>query len=212
MLKKIQKGVYLDKKNNKIIKYAYSYKIDENLIKEYNNYLKINKIKLKAKIKFPKTPVLSKDKKSMTLEFINGTNLKNIKDPKIYEQFGKELKKMHEEGIIHSHLEIQDVIYQKKVFYLVDLLCMNEFKPLNDYARIKISIHLMQFKKPWTYFKYKQLSKAFSKGYSPNKKTSEKYTIQELTSISDYYIKKGTLINKIRSFIIKNIIKKLIVY
>ena|GEM_PF-4732843 len=173
----------------------------KDLYKEYENLKKISKFKLKSGIFFPRAVSFSHSKSELKTKYISGINLKDILNEKVYAQFGRALKRLHEEGVTHGHLEVQDVIYKNKKFYLVDLPNLNKFNPLKDYARFKISIALHKLKNPLNWLKYGRCSCAFTKGYKPNKKSSQKHFKKEANSIIKRYLQKD-IKNKIKGIVI----------
>ncbi|MBW2973149.1 hypothetical protein KY346_02020 [Candidatus Woesearchaeota archaeon] len=207
-------SVCIDVKNNIVFKnccHAESWRA-QRLQKEYDNLKKIHRLKLNSNIIFPQALGFSKIKRELKMRYVHGRNLKDILDPGIYEAFGKELKKLHKTGITHGHLELQDVLYSNKKFCLVDLARLNEVGPLRDYARFKLSIHFHQMKNILNWSKYNKCSRAFTKGYCPDKETSQKYLDSELIKIVNRYFKKKGALRTIKGLIIrialKNKIKK----
>ncbi|MBW2978007.1 hypothetical protein KY331_04135 [Candidatus Woesearchaeota archaeon] len=176
------------------------------LKKEYNNLIKIKKLRLKNKIRFVK-PISFSEKEGLITEFIEGKNLKDYLKEKIFFEFGKELKRLHKKNITHGQLEAQDVIYKNGLFYLVDIPCLNKKKALEDYSRFKISIHLHQIKNFLKWNKYNKCSDAFTRGYGPDQSLEKEYLKKELYQIVSYY-KKRRFVDKIKGFFIDFVLRK----
>lgn len=210
-MKKIKKGVLRDTKNNTVLK---KYNLDSvqaktNFKREYYNLKRMQNFNSNIKIKFPKIITHDEKKGTITIEYIRGTNLKDVKKPHIFFLFGQELKKIHNEGFTHSHLEIHDVIYQKPYFYMVDLMMINAREKEYDFARIILSLATYMVKKPWKWNFYKKSIVEFKKGYKPESKTERKFVLKELESTIESYERKKH-INKLKAVIIKTIIKRII--
>jgi len=171
---------------------------------EFKNYSKIKNIK--GKIQFSKVIRFSSKKYELVLKYIDGTNLRKKLDENLFFEFGKALKKLHEKGITHGHLEVQDVIVKGNLFYVVDLPYLNLYPPLKDYARFKISLMLYQLKNPLFWGKYNSCMNAFHKGYSPNVKLGQKYINREVSDIIRCYNQRG-IKEKFKSLMILLFIK-----
>lgn len=210
--KKIKKGVYLDIQNQVIIKKARVkdgtiLNSEKKIEQESKNYKKVNNIKLKGNITFPKLIDYNHNKKEMKIKYINGTNLKNTNNHTIFYEFGKELKKMHSQGINHNHLEIHDVIYKKPKFYLVDLDRINTQDCYQDYARVIISLATYMIKKPLKYNYFKKCMFQFKKGYSPDNNKGKEHILRQLDKNIKPY-KKRKHINKLKAFVLDTIVRR----
>ncbi|MFW6285746.1 MAG: hypothetical protein ACOC16_01085 [Nanoarchaeota archaeon] len=210
-MKKIKKGVFLDKKNKIVYKYInLSFKEPMNILsQEFQNLKEAQNFKTNSNIRFPEPISFNKKEKYFTMKFIGGKNLKDITNPIIYKIFGRELKKIHEEGFTHSHLEIHDVIYKKPYFYLVDLMRVNKNNKLCDYVRILLSLYLYMIKKPYRYYKYKKCLMAFKEGYNLNDKKIEKKYFEEELDLTINLYKKGNFINKSKALIVDKVVRKI---
>jgi tRNA A-37 threonylcarbamoyl transferase component Bud32 len=129
-------------------------------LQKYRNKLGINNFNFAEPIK------LSIEKSLIITRFIDAKTLDKSLDPKIYYLFGKKLNEFHKKGFTHGHLEYNDVLYKQNKFFLVDLPFLNEDKPINDLASLKISINMFKLKKPWLRIKYNSCHRAFLKGYN----------------------------------------------
>jgi len=128
-------------------------------LKKYWNNLGIKNFQLIEPVKF------SKSKEFIVTKFVNGKKLANILDPKIHYEFGKKLKTFHKRGYAHSHLELQDVIFENGRFYLSDVPFFGDWSQLHDLVTIKMSFNMYELKKPWNWYKYKICCREFFRGY-----------------------------------------------
>lgn len=125
----------------------------------------------------------------------NCTKLADILKPKIYYEFGKKLEKFHRKGFSHSHLEIHDVLYDKKKYYLADVPFFNEREQVHDIVSIKLSLNLYKLKRIWNWYKYTLCSNEFLRGYKLDenlKELEKEYDISVKKRIR-LYLKEGKL-------------------
>lgn len=203
---KLKKNIFLE--NGIIIKKIIKDDIFHRnyLKKEYLNFLKVKENKTFV---IPTIISFNFDSGVLKTKYISGINLKNIKNPKIFRDFGKKLKLFHDEGFVHSELEVQDVIYLKdNNFALVDFHHLNEKIGYLDYARFIISLNILKIKFFWNWYFYNNCIENFILGYNLDKKIAKKYIILELNSIILYY-KKGNFISKLKGFILDIVFCKL---
>lgn len=199
MIRKIKNNVLLDEEHKVIIKRAERKGECKAVVKEFDNYLKVYN---KSVLKIPKPLVLDKDNCFFKTEYVEGLNLRDANSTKLFYEFGNKLKKFHEEGFVHSELEVQDVIYRKNQFWVVDLPFLNEREPLNDYARFIISLNIQKLHKPWKFKFYNQAVDSFIRGYGlKNIEMSEKYVSEELDSIIKCYLR-GKIIDKLKGLVL----------
>ena len=140
-------------------------------------------------------------------KFVDSKKLVDILDPNVYFEFGKKLKLFHEMGYSHSHLEVHDVLYNNKKFYLADVPFFNEREQIHDLVSIKLSLNMYKLKKPWNWYKYKQCSEKFFRGYGTlNIRELEKEYIISIIKRIRLYMRQG-LGYKFRASILKFIYK-----
>ncbi|MHA1273756.1 MAG: hypothetical protein ACTSVV_02745 [Promethearchaeota archaeon] len=199
---------YYDKKRKYFIKVCKGQR--EWIEKEYNNLKKYwNKLNVKN-LNLIRPIKYSKKLEFLVTELIEGKRLVDILIPEIYYNFGKKLKEFHANGFSHSHLEFQDVLFDKnsKIYYIADVPFFNKFPPIHDLATIKVSFYMYRYKKPWNFYRYNICFNAFLQGYGVyNKKELEKEYRKSIEGRIRYLIKRGKL-NKIRG-ILMNIMYKL---
>ena len=168
--------IYKKKEKGTIVKDVpkNSSKRKKTIRKEKQNLEEANKYDLNAGVSFPGVVRFSEEDAELETEFISGFNLKDVKNLKLFKDFGRELKKLHyKDNVTHGELELQDVIVTKENewvdgdFVLVDLPSLNRVSARKEYAKFKVSVHLWQLKEPWKWLSYNAASKAFREGYKP---------------------------------------------
>lgn len=128
-------------------------------LKKFWNKLGVKNFQLIEPVNF------SKEKEFLITKFVNFKTLVKILDPKVYFNLGKKLKSFHNNGFSHSHLEIQDILYNEGRFILSDVPFFNERTQIHDIDTIKLSINMYRLKKPWYWYKYKICLREFLRGY-----------------------------------------------
>lgn len=113
------KEVIVKKRNRK----SYRNKmLDENIIKKrIRSEVKILK-KLEKIINASKVISFNEKESEIVLEFIDGKKLKDVieKNKSLCELAGKEIRKIHDAGIIHGDLTTSNMIYYNKKIYFID--------------------------------------------------------------------------------------------
>lgn len=170
-----------------------------NYLKKYWNKLNIKNLQLIEPI------YCSKKKQFIVSRYIKGKKLVDILNPNIYFQFGKKLKLFHKKGFSHSHLEVHDVLYSNRIFYLTDIPFFNERDQIHDLVSMKLTLNLYKLKRPWYAYRYKQCSKEFFRGYGSynNEKLENEYIISVKKRIRLYM--RRSILYKIRAILLKSI-------
>jgi len=159
-----------------------------NNLKNYWNKLGVENFRLIEPI------YCSQKKQFIVSRYIDGTKLVDILNPKIYYEFGKKLKKFHEKGFSHSHLEVHDVIYKNGTFYFADVPFFNERDQIHDLVSMKLTLNLYKLKRPWYSYLYKICSKEFFRGYNSfNKENLEKEYVISIKKRIRLYKRQGIL-------------------
>ncbi|MFX1444100.1 MAG: hypothetical protein ACFFHV_11845 [Promethearchaeota archaeon] len=157
----------------------------ENL-KNYWNKLNIEDLQLVEPIDY------SEEKESLITRYVDGKSLKDILNPKLYYIFGKKLKKFHDKGFIHGHIDLTDILYTNGKFVLVDVPFFNERTTMHDLVTIKISLNMHILKKPWKFFKYRNCEKELLRGYNLENYSEYKRKYKELMkSRTNLLLRKG---------------------
>ncbi|MHA1251195.1 MAG: hypothetical protein ACTSRP_14490 [Candidatus Helarchaeota archaeon] len=168
-------------------------------LKKYWNKLNVNNLNLIKPIKY------SKKLEFLVTELIEGKRLVDILNPKIYYNFGKKLKEFHAKGFSHSHLELQDVIYDDKsnIYYICDVPFFNKLPAIYDLIKIKISFNMFRYKKFWNFYRYNVCFNAFLKGYGlDNTKFFENEYRKSLEERIRFLLK-GEKFDKIKGLLMK---------
>lgn len=161
---------------------------------EVANYRALEKRQLRSGIHFPSLLKADKKRRVLITRYIPGKNLSEIRNPTVYRNFGEQLRILHEQdGIVHSHLEIQDVLYHKGEFYLVDLVRVNADSPSEELAHFEMSIHLRELLHPLHHAAYAACAEAFVEGYGWHGSVREKGLHRECRQIVSLYWRQGGL-------------------
>ncbi|RMD45586.1 Kae1-associated serine/threonine protein kinase [Candidatus Pacearchaeota archaeon] len=146
-----------------------------------------SKILQKAKkIKANVPAIISKKDFEIVMERIRGEKLSEFLDkypPKkqmtVMEKFGRQVKILHENDIIHSDLTTSNAILKGKDVFLIDFGLSFVSRKIEDKA---VDLHLLKQALEAKHFKnHERLFQAFLKGYSPKeqKKILERLKIVE---------------------------------
>ena len=166
-------------------------------LKKYWNKLNITNLHLAEPIKY------SLEKDYLITRFVKGKRLIELLDPNIHRRFGQLLRKFHNKGFSHSHIELTDVIYKDGRFTLVDVPFFNEKTPIHDIATIGICFKTYRLKQPWNWYKYNKCYKEFLRGYKLEKLSEYRNEYQKsFNNRMDYFIRTGKK-NKIKAYIMK---------
>jgi Kae1-associated kinase Bud32 len=110
---------------------------------------------------------VNEDNAEIVMEFIEGQKLKEIIENKknLAELAGKEIKKIHEYGLIHGDLTTSNIIHNKRVLFFVDFGLGYFSKKIEDQAT-----DLVVFKKTFnaTHSSFKNGWKKVMNGYKPS--------------------------------------------
>lgn len=119
-------------------------------------------------IKVPQVYKVNEDNAEIIMEFIRGEKLKEIIENKksLAELAGKEIKKIHEYGIIHGDLTTSNIIHNKGVLFFVDFGLGYFSNKIEDKAT-----DLVVFKKTFnaTHSSFKNGWQKVMAGYNPSK-------------------------------------------
>lgn len=149
----------------------------------------------------------SKKNEFLVTRFLDCKKLVDVLDPKVYYEFGKKINLFHKKGFSHSHLEVHDVLYNNKKFFLADVPFFNEREQIHDLVSIKLSLNMYKLKKPWYWYKYKRCSEEFFRGYkSFNYEELEKEYKISIKKRIRLYMRQDKLY-KFKAFILKLIYK-----
>jgi len=170
-------------------------------LKKYWNKLDVENFQLIEPIKY------SKKNEFLATRFIDGKKLANLLEPKIFNEFGKKLKKFHEKGFAHSHLELQDVLYENGKFYLSDVPFFGDWSQLHDLVTIKMSFNMHRLKSPWNWHKYNICCKEFFRGYKLEDSLGFKRDYDYSLNVRMNILLMNGVFNKIKRYIMK-LIKK----
>jgi len=111
---------------------------------------------------------VNEDNAEIVMEFIEGQKLKEIIENKknLAELAGKEIKKIHNYGLIHGDLTTSNIIHNKGVLFFVDFGLGYFSKKIEDQAT-----DLVVFKKTFnaTHSSFKNGWKKVMNGYKPSK-------------------------------------------
>lgn len=167
------------------------------ILKKYWNNLGVENFQLVEPVKY------SKSKEFIATKFVDGKRLASILDPKIYKDFGKKLKTFHIKGFAHSHLELQDVIFENGRYYLSDVPFFGEWPQLHDLVTIKMSFNMHKLKKPWNWYKYKICCREFFKGYELEDLTDFQRDYNYSFNVRMNLLLKNGFLNKLKRIILK---------
>jgi len=177
------------------------------IIKEYSYLKKFwNKIGIEN-LQLIEPVYYSKKYEFLVTKYVNCKKLVDILNPKVYYEFGKKLKLFHRKGFSHSHLEIHDILYNNKTFFLADVPFFNEREQIHDLVSIKLTLNLYKLKRPWYVYKYGLCLKEFLKGYGSFnlKNLEEEYHISIHKRIRLYNLRSKSY--KFKAYIFKIIHK-----
>ena len=167
-------------------------------LKKYWNKLNINHLNLAEPIKY------SLEKDYLITRFVKGKRLVELLDPNIHRLFGQLLRKFHNKGFTHSHIELTDIIYRDGQFTLVDVPFFNEKSSIHDLATIGICFKTYRLKEPWNWYKWGKCFKGFLSGYKLEDFTDYKKEYKKsFNNRMDYFIRKGGKKDKIKAYIMK---------
>ncbi|MFA5953622.1 MAG: KEOPS complex kinase/ATPase Bud32 [Candidatus Pacearchaeota archaeon] len=186
--------IYLDKKNNSVIKDRISkaYRIpelDKKIIKQRTKAEEKILEKTSKIISVPK-PKNSKEFNKIIMPFINGKKLSSsLEDFSLKEQksimniIGKDVAKMHENGIIHGDLTTSNMIYvqKEKKVYFIDFGLGFQNGKIEDKG---IDVHLLKQALEAKHFSnWEILFKEFEKAYSSINPSESKKIFERLKAI-----------------------------
>ncbi len=138
----------------------------EELKREYQNLKKIyNQLDIKN-LNCIEPICLLEEKGRLITKYIDAEPIIKILNPKIYYKFGKKLKEFHKKGYTHSHMEFNNILYDKGEFFFTDLTSLNAYPPIFDLIALEITLKIFILKKPWMMKKYKKCYKSFLEGYN----------------------------------------------
>ena len=182
----IKKGAEAEiyKDENKIIKKRVEKKYRQKIL---DMKLRKSRTKSEAKIlekaneiKIPVPKVIRKGKTDLEIEFIQGLVLKNVieKNPALCKQIGKNIAKLHENGIIHGDLTTSNMILKDGKVYFIDFGLGFFSDRIEDKA---VDLHL-----------FKQVLE------STHSKVSEKLFSEVVKSYLENYSKGSTVLNRLK--------------
>lgn len=194
-MKLIQQGaeakIFLDEKNNKIIKErtSKSYRIpeiDKKIIKQRTK-AEIKLLEKASKIISSSSPENSKENNKIVMEYLNGEKLSEYlnsfsfgKQKKILNKIGESIAKLHKSDIIHGDLTTSNMILKDNEIFLIDFGLGYISKKVEDKA---VDIHLLKQALEAKHFQYwKELFEEFKKAYSKNYPES-KQIFERMTSV-----------------------------
>jgi len=137
----------------------------EILENEFQNLKKLRERVNIKKLSFIEPISFNKERSMLISKYINAEPIINLIDPSLFFKFGNILKKLHNSGYSLGHLEFNDVLYDKGVFYITDVPYINENPVLVSIIKLLINIQIFKIKRPWLWVKYNNCSDAFLKGY-----------------------------------------------
>ena len=144
--------------------------IDDKIRKQRTKYEANVLVKAKKYVNTPTVFDLDTEKMSITMEFINGTKLRDLlykgKSIEKIKEIGKQVKKLHDNRIIHGDLTTSNLILGKKIYFIDFGLAFNSDK-IEDKA-----VDVLAFKKMLksTHFKqFEEIWKLFKQGYKDDK-------------------------------------------
>ncbi len=141
--------------------------IDERIRKQRTKQEASMMIKARKKTNTPFIFSIDLEKKSITMEYIEGKKAKDFfnekSNAKIMEKIAEQIRKMHDENIIHGDLTTSNIIIKEKEPFFIDFGLSYTSGKTEDKA-----VDLLNLKKMMkaTHFKnFEHLWKAFEKGY-----------------------------------------------
>ncbi len=195
-MKLIQQGaeakIFLDEKNNKIIKdrISKSYRIpeiDKKIIKQRTK-AETKLLEKASKIILSSSPENSKENNKIIMEYIKGEKLSESlnnfsfdKQKNILRKIGESISKLHSQDIIHGDLTTSNMILKDNEIFLIDFGLGYISKKVEDKA---VDIHLLKQALEAKHFQYwrelfEEFKKAYSKNYPESKQIFERMTAVE---------------------------------
>lgn len=183
----IQQGaeakIFLDEKNNKIIKdrISKSYRIpeiDKKIIKQRTK-AETKLLEKASKIISSSSPEKSKEENKIIMNYIKGEKLSDSlntfsfdKQKNILNKIGESISKLHQSDVIHGDLTTSNMILKDNQIFLIDFGLGYISKKVEDKA---VDIHLLKQALEAKHFKHwKELFEEFKKSYSKNNPESKK--------------------------------------
>lgn len=183
----IQQGaeakIFLDEKNNKIIKdrISKSYRIpeiDKKIIKQRTK-AETKLLEKASKIISSSSPEKSKEENKIIMNYIKGEKLSDSlntfsfdKQKNILNKIGESISKLHQSDVIHGDLTTSNMILKDNQIFLIDFGLGYISKKVEDKA---VDIHLLKQALEAKHFKHwKELFEEFKKSYSKNNAESKK--------------------------------------
>jgi len=124
-------------------------------------------------VKVPNIFYVDENKCEIVMDFIEGKMLKEIieKKPELALEAGKQIKKIHEQDIVHGDLTTSNILYEAGKLYFIDFGLGYFSKKIEDKAT-----DLIVFKKTFnaTHSALKNGWELVMRGYSPNKALQER--------------------------------------
>ncbi len=195
-MKLIQQGaeakIFLDEKNNKIIKdrISKSYRIpeiDKKIIKQRTK-AETKLLEKASKIILSSSPENSKENNKIIMEYIKGEKLSESlnnfsfdKQKNILRKIGESISKLHSQDIIHGDLTTSNMILKDNEIFFIDFGLGYISKKVEDKA---VDIHLLKQALEAKHFQYwrelfEEFKKAYSKNYPESKQIFERMTAVE---------------------------------
>ncbi|MFX0175352.1 MAG: hypothetical protein ACFE85_03870 [Candidatus Hodarchaeota archaeon] len=157
-----------------------------------------------ANLKLAKPILLLEDKEVIITKYLKGKPLNKIYSPHIYFKLGKTLKKFHQKGFTHGHLEINDIILKNNIFYMVDLPFLNTKTPFDDLCSLKLSIRMFKIKRPWNWKRFSKCEVALFTGYRfRNYRAFEVKYNSLIDSRIKFLEDRGDLMSKLKSYLFR---------
>lgn len=183
----IQQGaeakIFLDEKNNKIIKdrISKSYRIpeiDKKIIKQRTK-AETKLLEKASKIISSSSPEKSKEENKIIMNYIKGEKLSESlnnfsfdKQKNILNKIGESISKLHKSDVIHGDLTTSNMILKDNQIFLIDFGLGYISKKVEDKA---VDIHLLKQALEAKHFKHwKELFEEFKRSYSKNNAESKK--------------------------------------
>lgn len=186
-LKQIQQGaeavILLDSNKNKIIKKRIkkSYRISslDKRIRKRRTRRESKMLKKASKlVPIPENIEESEQKKTITMDFLNGSKLSEKlddfsieKQKEIMNEIGKSISKLHNAGLIHGDLTTSNMIFQNGEVFFIDFGLGFHSNRFEDKA---VDIHVLKEALEAKHFKnWKVLFKEFEKAYDSSGEDSK---------------------------------------
>ena len=200
-MKLIQQGaeakIFLDEKNNKIIKdrISKSYRIpeiDKKIIKQRTK-AETKLLEKASKIILSSSPENSKENNKIIMEYIKGEKLSESlnnfsfdKQKNILRKIGESISKLHSQDIIHGDLTTSNMILKDNEIFFIDFGLGYISKKVEDKA---VDIHLLKQALEAKHFQYwrelfEEFKKAYSKNYPESKQIFERMTAVERRGVT----------------------------